>query len=123
MWLITKHGFISVVAHDTNPDLVRVRARDGSTWNSWFDMTANEVIEMPDADYRWHADVHRLKLMMVMADAISDLDYTSHVKESVAGDDRAMYRAMLDCWSALHRLQEPATGSRTGRTPSTDLDS
>ena len=110
MWIIGKAGFISVVEHDSDINLVRVRARRREHLARWF--PRYDIIDLgPDAnDYRWHANVERPEAAYAVAEALLEIDYDSHVKESVAGDDRAMYRAMLDCWQALHRLQEPAFG-------------
>lgn len=104
MWIFTKDGFISVVQHESDPALVRVRARKREHLERWFPHA--DIIEMDaEADYRWHADVERLDLVVVLTDAVFDLDYTSHVKEAIAGDDDDFYKALLDTWFALHELQ------------------
>src|SRR5262245_8699789 len=105
MWILSKGtGFISVVAHDTDPDSVRVRARKREHLAKAFPLA--DIIELADADYRWHANVPRLELIAVIVGEIDDMDYTSHVKEEVTGDDRQFYGAMLACWSALYRMQQ-----------------
>ena len=109
MWIIAKDGFVSLVEHEADPDLMRARARRREHLAQTFDLPDAAIIDLgPDApDYRWHADIPRLNVAQVMYDAVLDVDYTSHVKEEVAGDDNAMYTAMLACWTALHRLQDP----------------
>lgn len=103
MWIFTKNGFLSAVANDTDPDKVRVRARKQE--HLVHSLGPVEVIELPTADYRWHCDITRAHFIEFLTEAVLDMDYTSHVKEEIAGDDNQMYRAMLSCWTALHALQ------------------
>ena len=108
MWIIAKDGFVSLVEHDTDPNLMRVRARRREHLANTFELGDADIIDLgTDApDYRWHADIPRLNVAQVMYEAVMDIDYTSHVKENVAGNDPVMYAAMLACWNALHRLQK-----------------
>lgn len=105
MWIFTKDGFVSAVAHDTDPDLIRVRARKRE--HLVHSLGPVDVIDFGSdaADYRFHADVDRADFAAFLVDAVENLDYTSHVKEEIAGDDKTMYRAMLSCWTALRALQ------------------
>jgi len=104
MWIFTKEGgFLSVVAHDTDPKLRRVRARKREHLRAAFPDA--EIIEVTDGDYRWHADVPWATVAWHVIRSLRDMDYTSHVKEAVAGDDDDFYEAMLACWSALWRVQ------------------
>ncbi|HEY7033111.1 MAG TPA: hypothetical protein VH482_17360 [Thermomicrobiales bacterium] len=104
MWIFTKQGgFLSVVAHDTDPHLRRVRARKRAHLEAAFPNA--DIIEVTDGDYRWHADVPWPKVAWLAINALRDMDYTSHVKEAVAGDDDAFYEAMLGCWRELWRIQ------------------
>jgi hypothetical protein len=116
MWLITKTGFVSLVQHDTDSSKIRARARRREHLADTFDLFDADIIDLgPDApDYRWHADVPRSHVAQAMYDSVMDLDYTSHVKEAVAGDDDVMYTAMLGCWRALYQLQDQAAPDRPG---------
>ena len=69
----------------------------------------SDIIDLgPNApDYRWHAEVPRNVVAQTMYDQVMDLDYSSHVKEEVAGADNIMYSAMMGCWRELHKLQDP----------------
>lgn len=109
MWVITRDGFVSLVEHNTNPDLIRARARRREHLVDTFALDDDDVIDLgPNCpDYRWHAEIPRANVAQAMYDAVMDLDYASHVKEEVAGPDNVMYSAMLGCWRELHRLQEP----------------
>jgi hypothetical protein len=105
MWIFTKDGFLSVVAHEQDESVLRVRARRREHLAALVPL--RDVIDMGDAaDYRWHADVPRDVVIDFATKAIDGLDYTSHVKEAISGRDDRMYRAMMECWTALLRLQD-----------------
>ena len=57
MWVFTKTGFISIVQHRKQVDLMIVRARCAAHLQSLFPGT--EVLETKNADYRFRAFVHR----------------------------------------------------------------
>ncbi len=109
MWIITQDGFVSLVQHNADPSLIRARARRRKHLVDTFDLTDEDVIDLGAnaPDYRWHADIPRIDAAQAMLDAVTELDYTSHVKESVSGKDNDMYRAMMKCWNALYELQRP----------------
>jgi hypothetical protein len=109
MWIITKGGFVSLVQHDSDPDFVRARARRFEHLaNTFTSLEPDEIIDLgPNCpDYRWHANVSKDEAADVMFEAVMDLDYTSHVKESVTGGDAVFYGAMLGCWRELYALQD-----------------
>lgn len=105
MWIVTKTGFLSVVQHDQDPGMLRVRARrrDHLAGCVADDLVLDLGPNCPD--YRWHADVDRGCFAAWISEQVYDLDYTSHVKESVAGQDGAMYNAMIGAWLAFNALQ------------------
>ena len=87
---------------------MRVRARRREHLADTFELFDDQVIDLGvDApDYRFHADVPRVNVAHAIYDAILAIDYDSHVKENVAGNDHVMYSAMLGCWRELYRLQD-----------------
>jgi hypothetical protein len=120
MWIISGDGFVSLVQHKDDPTLIRARARRLEHLVQTFDVAEDQVIDLgPKApDYRWHLDIPRSAAAHALAAQVETLDYDSHVKESVSGKDNVMYRAMLSCWTALHRLQDPEPSpSRDWWTP------
>jgi hypothetical protein len=109
MWIISRDGFVSLVQHKDDPNLIRARARRREHLTDTFGLDDEDIIDLGVGapDYRWHADVPRVDVAEAMVDEVAELDYTSHVKESVSGKDQDMYRAMLKCWNALYELQRP----------------
>ena len=100
MWTITTSGFVSLVEHDEDPDFIRARARRIEHLQDTFDLQDGDIIDLgPDCpDYRFHANIPRLNVAQKLHDAVMDLHVQSHVKEAVAGNDEAMYSAMMGCW-------------------------
>lgn len=109
MWIITQNGFVSLVAHETDPNVVRARARRKEHLVDTFDISPDAVIDLAQTgryyDYRWHADIDARVAAVAMFEAVRDIEYTSHVKENVSMGDPDMYTAMLRCWSALNEIQ------------------
>ena len=109
MWIISKSGFVSLVQHRDDPTKIRARARKRKHLVETFgsDITDTDIIDFgSDAnDYRWHVDVPRAVVMKVLSLAVSAIDYESHAKEAMAGEDREFYRALLGCWRELYDLQ------------------
>lgn len=130
MWLITKTaGFISVVQHNEDPKMLRIRTRTERHMRALcaeldeYDREkdpprAEGIIDFgADApDYRWHLNVERHIFGKYMADEIAAIDYTSHVKESVSGDDSELYSAMMSAWSVFMRLQNPPVKGNPAQT-------
>ena len=116
MWMVTKLGFISAVRHDTDDGFFLVRARRREDLEQSFPDHLDQIVEMAQADYRWRVKVGIDDMFDFMADAVETIDYTTHAKEAMAGDDGDRYRAYLDVWSALYKLQDPAglVGTWTG---------
>jgi hypothetical protein len=105
MWIITKTGFISVVQSRNDPDNLLVRARNPEHLAAGFPNFVEEIFEDKDADYRWRLEVPREIVADMLADAVDELDYDSHVKEEVSGADKDLYHAMLRMWNAHYDYQ------------------
>lgn len=107
MWVFTKHGFLSAVQHEDDRSRMRVRARRREHLDNAF--PDYKILDMQETDepydYRWHLDISRGEWIDYLADAAMDVDYTSHVKEAIAGNDMDMYRALLATWTAMYGLQ------------------
>jgi hypothetical protein len=102
---MTKTGFLSIVEDRADRTIFQVRARRAEDLTNTFPELRDEVIELPSADYRYRMRVPRLRVATAMLDALEDIDYDSHVKEELSGKDDERYKAYMDCWVALGRLQ------------------
>lgn len=129
MWIIgkTPEGtgvFLSAVQHQDSDKMLRVRARRQEHLAAAFPHATIEDLGEDAPDYRWHANVARMDFALLIADMIGKISYTSHVKESVSGDDNALYSSMMGAWDSFYRMQKPdAFWNRQGTLwGTTDLD-
>ena len=109
MWVFTKTGFISIVQHREQVDLMIVRARCAVHLQSLFPGT--EVLETKNADYRFRAFVHRDVVKNVLTAAIDALDY-SNFKDSIA--DAQYHDAAMRVWEVMHVIQHGSNPYKTG---------
>jgi hypothetical protein len=126
MWIITKDGFISAVQNKTDPNIIRLRSRTRQHMLAacqMFDILdpdpeatiyEDQIIDYDEiaewSDYRFHLDIPRFVWGEYLVTASQNIDYDSHVKESVCrvgtvNADTDLYEAMLDIWQTLYRLQ------------------
>lgn len=107
MWIMSRSGFVSLVQHRDDPSLIRARARRLEHLTKTFDLTSLDVEDLGEEapDYRWHADVSREKVIESLMAEVNDIDYESHAKEEMAGDDDVYYASLLRTWSAMLPLQ------------------
>lgn len=110
MWLMTKFGFYSVVAHRERLDQVLVRGRKRQDLVQLLQLGRDlgiaplpEIVDTPDADYACRLFMDRQVWQRLAAVLALGIDYPNF-KEAVHGEP-ARDRAYLDCWSALRRFQ------------------
>jgi hypothetical protein len=107
MWVITTRAFYSVVAlvDDSTRVLARARAREDLVALS--DLVSDlRIVETPDADYRWRANVDRAAWLAAVALIAEEVDYPNF-KSAVAerqGWERA--EPLHEVWTTLRRLQD-----------------
>jgi hypothetical protein len=112
MWLITTHGFLSVVQNldSTGPDdALLVRGRVRADLERFADFAAERgvgpaVVESPDADYGFRLTTSRDALAAFIAERVAALDYPNF-KNEVARTDPDRAHVYMDAWSALHRMR------------------
>jgi hypothetical protein len=118
MWALVDTGFISVVEHREDPNvlLVRSRVREDITRTFGTDI---EIEELPGADYLFRAKVDRQRVADTMWEKVMTLDYDSHVKDVAikrsapsAGRSAAYYAT----WTAMAQMQPYAPYAHTPRS-------
>lgn len=108
MWLIADTGFVSIVVHEDNPDILIVRARVARDIETLFGCTRDDIVTMPGADYLYRAFIPRWIVADVLWEKVMSLDYTSHSKDiAIARSPKAPGRtkAYYAIWHALADLQ------------------
>lgn len=138
MWLMSKRGFVSVVAYDPKKDVAKsfvdytdvktshvlVRARVKEDLEDLRRIIPNiKITADHSADYLFRAVVKRKDFKRYVADAVDGITYDSHFKEAARDNSKGAsgrYSAYMSVWSALMKLQpsKPWTG-----TPATSFHS
>ena len=103
MWLFTSKSFLSVVSDKENPtgDRLLVRSRILGDIEEVF--PGADVMETPNADYRFRAWLPRSRVTEALCQYIEKLDYTNF-KNSV--EDQNRIRPLMRVWSTMHEHQE-----------------
>jgi len=107
MWIVSEHGFISVVQDRDDAGLLQVRGRDAADIAATF--PGAPVYVSDGADYRYRARVNREDLANRLAEIIRSIAYTSHAKDVMAERspaNPARLGALYGCWHALAELQD-----------------
>lgn len=106
MWLITQHGFYSIVRK--GPDDFHVRARVRADLAELRELTAlqAEIEEWPQADYRYRLRVNRDDYRLITRTLAETVDYPNF-KERVGEREsqRPKRHAYFRIWETLARLQ------------------
>lgn len=96
MWLYLSGGFVSIVAHRTEPDHLLVRARHPEHIASI--LPDADVTHMPSADYPYRTVSRRGDVHRAVTEYLLSLDY-DNFKASV--DDLEYHDACLDVWHTM----------------------
>ena len=96
MWLFVSGGFLSVVAHRTQPGDLLVRARQPDHIHAIF--PGAEIVHMPSADYPYRTVVSRDAVQSAIADYVQAMVY-DNFKASI--DDHEYHHVCLDVWHTM----------------------
>lgn len=100
MWFCFRDAYLSIVAHEREPDMLLVRARrPGDIENVFPDATVSET---PGRDYLFRAEIPRDEVSRIIADAVTSMRATNF-KNSVR--DRELHSAYVDVWHRMAKLQ------------------
>jgi hypothetical protein len=104
MWIASKYGFISIVAHRDNAELYIIRAREKSDLSSLFD--ANLIQETPEADYAYRVFIPRDQAIAVMIELMNGVDYPNF-KSSIGQNPEQKHKmpAYHEVWDIMRQFQ------------------
>lgn len=122
MWIFTRDGFFSAVAHRDDPEkLVLVRARNRAHLEKLADWHQDaigrdlEILEDDEADYIVRAKMTKAAWAVYLTTVAVELDYTTNVKGNIMErTDPLLGDAMLDTWESLlnyQRMMRPASAT------------
>lgn len=117
MWIMLDKGFISIVQHNDDADLLLVRARVGDDLRNVFGEDI-DVLEDTAADYLYRTVISRQRVAETLRDAVMGLDYSSHAKDVAlqrSAPARGRTDAYYDTWEAMAQMQPtPPYSTRWG---------
>jgi len=110
MWLFTKHGFYSVVKHESK-ELFMVRARCRGHLEKLIDVCSlsENVVETPDNDYRFRITVGAAALSLIVEDLAMEIDYPNF--KDACKKDVAYHSALHTVWNAMWVYEKKINGS------------
>jgi len=100
MWIFANDAFVSIVKHTGGPGLFMVRARIAGDLERLF--PGAEVVETPDADYRYRVTLPAYLVADVIREQVAGIDYPNF-KGSVRDDER--HRVYSSVWSVMYDWQ------------------
>jgi hypothetical protein len=80
MWMITKVGLFSIVAHRADSEIMIVRARDRKHLSLLSNLNPTgklEILDSPDADYPCRVIMDKARWMVIAEWLVYKIDYTN----------------------------------------------
>ena len=111
MWIFTKHGFISIVQHNSIADHFQVKSREPGPLKVLWPEHEIEVIEW--ADYRYRITIPKNEVVPVLVGAVEDILYTSFKNECER--DSKYYSVLTRVWSLMYNYQKNVLASPSAR--------
>lgn len=102
MWLFTVEGFLSVVEHRQDPNLLMVRARNRSALEPIARRFGAEIAVTPKADYPCRLVITRAQMSEHLKTAVQHIDYANFKNAAHVLGDRQYDRALMQVWSAMY---------------------
>tara|TARA_B110000305_G_scaffold96661_1_gene108988 strand:- start:212 stop:532 length:321 start_codon:yes stop_codon:yes gene_type:complete len=96
MWLFVSGGFVSIVAHRSQPMHVLVRARHADHIGVLFPDLEPTVLAT--ADYRFRVVVHRTVLQCALSHYVANMEY-DNFKASIRNEP--YHEVCLDVWRTM----------------------
>ena len=110
MWLVTKFGFYSVVAHNSDPDLMLVRGRCQADMEQLRGFAQGRGLNLPEIvtnagyDYGFRMFVPRRDWEKVGAALTAEIDYPNFKNQAHGDPDRDA--AYMQMWTIMRNFQD-----------------
>lgn len=104
MWLFTNRGFLSVVKHSDKRGVLIIRSRFPNHIQRIFPNA--HVIEDPNRDYRFRAEIPAKQVAERIGAAVLNIDYESF-KDSVDTKDWEYLSCCIDVYHTVRSYSEP----------------
>ncbi len=110
MWLMTAHGFYSVVQHRDDSDQFLVRARVRGDLDNLKRVASIDapIKDTPGGDYKHRLYISREQLGAMMATLTESIEY-DNFKDHIHAlpDQKHKSRAYMTVWSAMQETETP----------------
>lgn len=121
MWIVTTYGLFSIVQNEfCGEGQVAVRSRTRRGLEKLFERHGidAEIIELPDADYRWRAHIDKDDVGRWLASEAAGIDY-ANFKAAFSRQNKEPFwhDIMHHIWSAMYRAQELILPSERSKAP------
>jgi len=101
MWICFNDGFVSAVNSDTDPNILKVRARKKEHLQKLF--PGKKIFSSKNTDYAYRVFVARKAFAKMVADRVMDIDY-DNFKDSVVDDK--LHDLYADFWTLHWKYQQ-----------------
>jgi hypothetical protein len=102
MWIMTKHGMLSIVEHYDHENVMVVRSRDRKALDHYFP-GGDKPVETTYTDYRWRLFLSRDEVAGFFAGLIDEIRYPNF-KNAVEDDE--LHAAYSCTWVCMRRYQQ-----------------
>jgi len=107
VWIFARQGFVSVVEHRERRRMLLVRGRFAGDVEAVFPEAEGQVVETPDADYRFRAELDRTAVALRLVDLVFELDYPNF-KASLPPEALDRREVYSDVWHLMAQHQASA---------------
>jgi hypothetical protein len=105
VWIFAKAGFLSIVQHRDQPDMLMVRARVKGDIEHFF--PSAKVIRMEDADYLYRTILPRNTVAAVIAKTVDAINYCgAHGTSFKSIVDKRRAPFYLNVWDTMAEMQD-----------------
>lgn len=110
MWIVTTSGFMSIVEHRDDRNLVLVRGRVRADLEPLAHELGGHVASTPDADYPYRLIAPKRDVAAAISRMVLAIDYPNFKDEVGRRQGRAREHAYHEIWASLRRSLEPLDG-------------
>jgi hypothetical protein len=107
MWIFTETGFLSVVEHFEDPDVLVVRARDATSLKGLSRASQGVIMATPANDYPYRIHVGRDVFAEWLLEQVSSLNYTNYKSHMVQTRGHEFTEALHQVWATMHSIESP----------------
>lgn len=110
MWLMTQHGFLSVVEDRGNSERVMVRSRDRQSLEHFAKSLGFDdarIIELGFGDYRYRVFCSKPAFAGYAAETALNIDYTNYKSRLQRSRGTRWHDVAMSIWGKMHDISDP----------------